>query len=342
MKAVRLAGQKKLELVEIEKPSSDGKNVIIKVAGCGICGSDLHYWEFGAGMNGAPGLIMGHEFSGTVEDPGSRSDLKSGDRVAGIPLNPCGECNPCKLGMVNLCTNALKRPVLGQNSPGAYAEYVSSRPDMIRKLPDTISDLDAAMIEPAAVCLHGVHKAGIKAGDKVLIAGSGTIGLLSAAWAKLSGASHIIMSEVNEARAAAAMNYGDADELIDAKDPKMISKIKKATEGGVDIAIDASASDSGINSAISALRPGGTLVLAGISLKPQTLATIALTGKELILKGTFGYLLEDFDTAIRVIAINKLNVGKYINRTIGLESVQEAFQSLHSGTSGDVKVVVKL
>jgi (R,R)-butanediol dehydrogenase / meso-butanediol dehydrogenase / diacetyl reductase len=204
-------------------------------------------------MDGRPGLVMGHEFSGILEDSGGREDLSPGDRVTVIPLNPCGDCFMCRQGHLQLCINGMKRPNLGLNAPVAYVEYVAARPDMVRKLPDTISDIKAAMIELAAVCFHAVHTAGIRAGDTVLITGSGTIGLLCVAWARISGASRIFLSEVNEARVAVAIKLGDANEVIDGRDPKMISKIKKATSGGVNVAIDASANDAGINSAILSL-----------------------------------------------------------------------------------------
>lgn len=341
MKAVSLAGPKKLEVTDVDKPASDGKNAVIKVSTCGICGSDIHFWEVGVGMDGRPGLVMGHEFAGVIEDTGGREDLVPGDRVTVIPLNPCGECATCRQGHVQMCTNAARRPNLGLSSPGAYAEYLAVRPDMVRKLPDTISDREAAMIEPAAVALHAVRVAGIRPGDTVLITGGGTIGLLCAAWSRISGAARVLLSEVNEARAAAARKLGDAHEVIDGKEPKMVSKIKKATFGGVDIAIDASANDAGINSALLSLRPKGTIVLAGISLGPQSLITLAITGRELAVKGSFGYPIEDFERAMDFIARKVLDVGKYINRTIGLAEVQQAFETLHSGNSGDVKIIME-
>ncbi|HVN72949.1 MAG TPA: alcohol dehydrogenase catalytic domain-containing protein [Desulfomonilia bacterium] len=341
MKAVNLAGPRRLEVVDVDKPAPDGRAAVIKVTSCGICGSDIHYWEAGIGMNGLPGLIMGHEFAGVIEDAGFRGDLKIGDRVTAIPLNPCGECTSCREGMVQMCQNGMKRPAVGQNSPGAYAEYVSLRSDMVRRIPDAINDLEAAMIEPAAVCLHAVRRSGIKAGDRVLVVGCGTIGLLCASWARINGASRIFMAEVNDARAASAENLHDADEIVDGKDPKMSSKIRKATSGGVDIAIDASASVSGINSALMALKVRGALVLAGISLSAQELMTLPLTVKELSVRGSFGYEIADFELAMDSIARRALVVGKYISRTVSLDEVQQAFETLHSGTSGEVKIIMR-
>src|SRR3990172_8367727 len=250
MKAVKLVAKRRLEVGDVDKPAAGSANAVIKVINCGICGSDLHYWEAGAGMGGATDLIMGHEFGGILEDPGSSRDLKKGDRVTAVPANPCGECGPCKNGLLNLCVNVVKRPHPGLNSPGAYAEYIAVRPDMVRKLADTITDLSASMIEPSAVALHAVACASVKPGCRSLVVGAGSIGLLCAAWLRISGASYIAMTEVNEERRAIAQKLGDLDEVFDARDEKLNSKIKKATAGGVDVAIDASAADAGINSAL--------------------------------------------------------------------------------------------
>jgi threonine dehydrogenase-like Zn-dependent dehydrogenase len=340
MKAVVLAGPRRLDLVDRGKPVSTDGSVILRVTACGICGSDIHYWEAGAGADGRQGLVMGHEFAGLVEDPGARADLKPGDRVTAIPLNPCGGCTACRTGHVQLCLDGRNRPFMGQNSPGAYAEYVSMRPDMVRGLPGSLGDNEAAMIEPASVSLHAVRISNMQPGYSVLVVGGGTIGLLCAAWASLGGASKIFLTEVSEPRLTAARQLSEAREVLDGRDPKLVSVLKKATGGGVDIAIDASASDAGINAAIAALKLRGTLVLAGISLRPQSIMTLLLTLKELSLKTSFGYRIEDFEYSLATMASGKLDVARYVSRTIGLDGVQHAFESLHAGSSGDVKVII--
>jgi 2-desacetyl-2-hydroxyethyl bacteriochlorophyllide A dehydrogenase len=342
MKAVKLVGKQKLEVVEVDKPVPEKGKAIIKVLNCGICGTDIHYWEQGAGMGGYQGLIMGHEFGGIIEDPGGRQDLKPGDRATVVPANPCGECYPCKNGRMNLCVNMPKRPNPGLNAPGAYAEYFSIRSEMVRKIPDSISDLSATMIEPSAVGLHAIITSGMKPGDRVLIVGGGTIGLLCAVWARVSGASYIIMTEVNEFRLAKAKELGYFDEVMDGRDPKLNSKVKKATMGGVDIAIDASASDAGINSALLMLKPGGTLVLAGVSLVPQALLTLVILAKELTVKSIYAYNAEDFDKALDFIARGALKVEHLISKVVGPEELQAAFENLHSGKSKDVKIVMRM
>ncbi len=340
MKAVHIAGPKKLAVIETDKPVPDGQSIIIQVTRCGICGSDLHFWENGVGMDGKPGLVMGHEFAGRIEHNGGRKDLRPGDRVTVIPINPCEECEFCKNGLAQMCRNLTKRPQIGLSGPGAYAQFIAVRPDMVRRLPDTVSDDAAAMIEPSAVSLHAVQTAGIRNGEKVLIVGAGAIGLLCAAWARINGAGWIGISEVSETRREAAAAQGDADRILDARNPEILREIRKAATGGVDVAIDASASDAGINTALMTLKGGGRLVLAGISLKPQSIATLLITARELNIKGTFGYRIADFEAAAQAIADGKLHAAKYVSGVVGLDEIQQAFEALHSGRAGDVKILI--
>jgi 2-desacetyl-2-hydroxyethyl bacteriochlorophyllide A dehydrogenase len=342
MHALRLTGPRRLDLVEIEAPKPDGENVIIKVSTCGICGSDIHYWESGVDMSGRPGLILGHEFCGTVVEPGSRDDLSVHDRVTVLPLDPCGTCESCIKGHPNLCIKGMKRSIPGNNNPGAYAQFLKVRPDMVRKLPGSISDAEAAMIEPASVALHAVHKAGIKVGDKVLITGGGAIGLLCASWARISGASLIAMTEINANRRAIAQKAGDVDFVFDATDSGLVSTMKKSIHGGFDAAIETSAADGGINTAISALKPRGTLVLAGISFHAQTIMTVLMVIKEIEQRSSLGYLPHEFDSTLDHISNKKLSVGKYISRTISLDQVQDSFECLSSSTSEDVKILIHI
>jgi 2-desacetyl-2-hydroxyethyl bacteriochlorophyllide A dehydrogenase len=342
MHAVKLTGPKRLELIETEPPKPDGENVIIKVSTCGICGSDLHYWESGLDMCGSQGLILGHEFCGSVVDPGSRNDLSLNDRVTALPLDPCYTCESCLTGHPNLCIKSMKRSIPGNNCPGAYAQYLKLRPDMVRRLPDSISDAEAAMIEPASVALHAVHQAGIKAGDRVLITGGGPIGLLCASWARISGASYIALTEINGNRRTFAKESGNVDAVFDATDAKLVSTMKRTIQGSFDVAIETSASDGGINTAISALSPRGRLLLAGINLHPQAIMTVLLVIKEIEQKSALGYLPEEFDLTMEYIASKKLNVGIFISRTIRLHEVQDAFELLSSNTSVDVKILIQI
>lgn len=181
MKCVSISGVKSFKLEERSCPEKRKDKVVFKVNKCGICGSDLHYF-----VNGEPkGLVMGHEFSGVIVDPGDRSDLKVGDRITALPLSPCGKCDACKSGNPQYCINTWTHATgLSLENSGAYSEYSSCYSNMARLIPEEVTDEEAAMVEPAAVSLHAVKLADIMVGDKVLIVGGGVIGLLASEFAK--------------------------------------------------------------------------------------------------------------------------------------------------------------
>ena len=194
MKCVKINDKRNLVVGEIDKPVSTNGSVVFKVESCGICGSDIHYWDSGEPV----GLVMGHEFAGTVIDAGSRSDLKVGDRITGLPISPCGKCKACKSNNPQYCKLTWSKAVgLALTNPGAYAEYSSCRPDMVKKLPDNVTFDQAAMVEPSSVSLHAVNLAKMQKGDKVLIVGGGIIGLMCAEFAKLNGAKYIAIKGQN-------------------------------------------------------------------------------------------------------------------------------------------------
>ncbi|MCG6878608.1 MAG: alcohol dehydrogenase catalytic domain-containing protein [Deltaproteobacteria bacterium] len=337
MKALKIEGKKRLSVVEVPIPEADGEKVIIKVKTSGICGSDIHIWEKGK----PEGLIPGHEFGGTVVDSGSRDDLNPGDRVTVIPLNPCGECSWCRNSGYHTCKYSLKRGIPGVTAPGSYAEYFSARPDMVRKLPDTVSDVEAAVVEPATVALHAVNLANIKAGDKVLIVGGGVIGLLCAVWARIYGASFLGMSETNESRGAKALAFGDIHAMFNAKDPELTSTLKKTAKGLFDKAIDCSGSAGGINAAIDVLNHQGTLLLVGISYAPIPVMTLPVCRKEMRLIGDMGYSIPEFEHTMEMMSRGMIDTKRFVDDKIDLDEVQGAFERLSSGNAPEVKILIE-
>ena len=339
MKAIALNCPKRCEPIESPMPENNGVNVIITISTCGICGSDTHFWELGVGMDGKPGLIMGHEFCGTVHDPGSRTDLAPGQRVTAIPINPCGICPSCENGLPNICLEGPRRPLPGLNTPGGYAEYCSVRPDMVRILPDSVSDHEAALIEPASVSLHAVHQADIRPGHSVLISGGGPVGLLAAMWAKHTGARHVSLIEIDPFRIRFAENTDYIGTVYDARDPGLVKTVRKST-GGFDRVIETSASEAGIYGGIAMLKPRGKMVLTGISMKPQMIPTMLMTIKEIDLKSAFGYTVDEFDECLDHIRSKAIDVSHLVTRSIPLDQVQTAFENLSSGSVEDIKIMI--
>ena len=337
MKAVAIKGVKEFEIKDIERPTIDHENVVIEVKKTGICGSDIHYWVAGE----PKGLVMGHEFSGVVKDPGNRADLKVGDRVTALPISPCGHCEACISGNPQYCPETWTYAVgLSPTNPGGLTKETKVRSDMVLKLPDSVSDEEGAMVEPTAVGLHAIHLADIKVGAKVLVIGGGIIGLVSAMFAKMEGANYVALSETNKARGEKAVKLGVADEWFDAKDTKMVEKALQKTNGGFDIVIECCGNSPAVGSSLMTVEPGGTVVLVGVSLGTVTIPTVVGVMKELTIKGAIGYTKEEFQTCIDLIATKKADVFKFIDDIVSLEDVQKSYERLTSGTDDAVKILV--
>lgn len=338
MKCVSISGEKSFVLKDMDVPVSKDGSVVIEVKSCGICGSDIHNWDLGQPV----GLVMGHEFAGTVVDPGSRKDLVKGDRVTGLPISPCGKCEACRSGNVQYCIETWSEAVgLALTNSGGYAEYTSCRPDMVRKIPSNVSFDAACMIEPSAVALHAINLADIKIGDKVLIIGGGIIGLMSAEFAKLAGADYIAIMETNKKRGKKAVSYGKINEFYDALKEDSMNKMLTKTNGGFDKVIECCGSSAAVSESLMAVRPGGTVVLVGVSATPITIPMVLGVMRELKILGAIAYTPQEFDKCLTLISQKKINVTKYIDDLVPLEAVQESFERLTNGKDSAVKIVIK-
>lgn len=337
MKCVKIKGVKKFEIGDIPEPVSQNGSVLIDVKKCGICGSDIHYWDAGEPV----GLVMGHEYCGVVTNPGARDDLRVGDRVTALPISPCGHCSACLTGNPQYCPETWTHATgLSLTNPGALAPRVAIRPDMVLKVPDSVSDEEVAMVEPSAVGLHAVHLANIKVGEKVLVIGGGIIGLVSAMFAKMEGASYVALSETNDARGKKSIRLGVVDEWYDAKDTKMLERVLAKTNGGFDVVIDCCGNSPAVSSALMAVRPGGRVVLVGVSLGTVTIPTVVAVMRELTVMGSIAYTKEEFQTCIDLMAGKKIDTLKFVDDIVSLDDVQKAYERLTSGTDDAVKILV--
>ncbi len=338
MKCVKINDKRNLVVGEIDKPVSINGSVVFKVESCGICGSDIHYWDSGEPV----GLVMGHEFAGTVIDAGSRSDLKVGDRITGLPISPCGKCKACKSNNPQYCKLTWSKAVgLALTNPGAYAEYSSCRPDMVKKLPDNVTFDQAAMVEPSSVSLHAVNLAKMQKGDKVLIVGGGIIGLMCAEFAKLQGASYVALLETNEKRAKKGLSYKMVDEYFNALDENTVPKLIEKTVGGFDVVLECCGNSPAVSEAIMTVRPGGTIVLVGVSLAPVQVPLVMSVMGEVTMQGAIAYTVEEFENVINLISEKKIDVLKYIDDKVELERVQESFERLTNGNDDAIKIIIK-
>ena len=337
MKCVSLMDKRKFEITEMEEPKADNNNVLIEVKKSGICGSDIHYWDAGE----PKGLILGHEYSGVVIDPGNRTDLKVGDRVTALPISPCGKCPSCLTGNPQYCRETWTYATgLSLTNPGALAPKMKIRSDMVLKLPDNVSFEEGAMVEPVAVGLHAVHLADIKVGEKVLVIGAGIIGLISAMFAKKEGASFVAISETNLSRGKKAIDLGVADKYYDASDPELVKQVMSDTVNGFDTVIECCGNSAAVSSALMMTRPGGQIILVGVSLEPVTIPTVVGVMNELTIKGAIAYTKDEFKTCIDLISNKHIDVMKFVDDIVSLEEVQTSYERLTSGKDSAVKILV--
>ncbi len=337
MKAAILEDIKKFKIADVNAPKPDNNKVIIDIIKTGICGSDIHNWDAGE----PKGLIMGHEFTGKVVNPGSRTDLKIGDRVTALPISPCGNCEACETGNPQYCSETWTHAIgLSLDNPGGLTSTIAIRPDMVLKLPDNVTDEEGAMVEPTAVGLHAVHLADIRVGDKVLIVGGGIIGLVSAMFAKLEGAEFVAVSETNEARGKKSVKLNVADDWFNAKDENFLNNIFTKIPNGFDVVIDCSGTTKAVESELMTVKPGGTIVLVGVSPKPIEFASVIAVMKELTIKGAIAYTKEEFKNCISLMANEKIDVMKFVDDIVPLEEIQKAYERLTSGTDDAVKIMI--
>ncbi len=265
-----LHGPADLRVEEVPHPGvPDAGEVLLRVLSTGICGSDLHPYENGAmgdTLLGAP-LILGHEFSGVIEEVGDGVKLQIGTRVAVDPAWTCGVCHECSRGNPNLCRQQ-KFCGLYPND-GSLCEWMRVPARFCHAVPDSISDDEAALLEPLGVALHATDLARIRLGSKVAVIGAGPIGLCLIQLAKLAGAGTVYVTEKLPWRLEFAQQFGALP-------------LPEKTE--VDVAIEAAWVTESAQQAVDITRPGGTVVLVGIPLEDEiTLKHSALRRKGLTL-----------------------------------------------------------
>ncbi|MDR1961171.1 MAG: alcohol dehydrogenase catalytic domain-containing protein [Gracilibacteraceae bacterium] len=335
MKAVRIEGVKRVGVADVPVPNTDGgKKALIKVAYAGICASDMTTW-----FRGSPAITLGHEFSGTIVDPGNSMEFKKGDRVTASEINSCFECDSCRRGYPNLCSQVFATAT-GIMTDGGIAEYVAVPTNMLFKLPDNVSFLEGALVEPAAVALRGLHLAGFKAGDKVLVTGCGPIGIFAAANAKALGASYVAMTEVSEERMAFPRSLPYVDGLFNALDPELDKKLKDASETGFDVAIEATGFTAATQTAIRALRVGGHLGILGVHERDMVFNIPQLMFKSIKISGDFYSLPSDFEEVISLMASGKLDIKNCATSIIPFADAQKQFETNAAGKSLDIKVIL--
>jgi 2-desacetyl-2-hydroxyethyl bacteriochlorophyllide A dehydrogenase len=333
VRAVQYNGPESLELVELDDPHADEGQVVVAVATCGICGSDLHSYTHGIAAK--PGQVLGHEFSGRVVEAPGVAGITEGDRVTVRPLLPCGECQRCREGLIHLC-EAGHAHNIGYGLRGAFAERVlvprAIAGQTIFRLPDSIADEGGALVEPLAVGLRAVRQAGDLEGTVTLVLGAGMIGLGALRFAKLRNPTTLIVADPSPVRRKAAEALG-ADVTVDPIATKITDAVRKVTGPGgyglgarADVVIDAAGAAPAFAEGLKSVRHGGTMSLAAMYNGKIELNPSRIVEKELTIRGSFAYN-DEFPMVIDAIERGDVDPALFVSHRFSLEDVEPAFRT---------------
>lgn len=343
MKVAVMTDLNKMEMIERDIPKPKDDEVLVKLEYVGICGSDMHYYETGAIGRYIvhPPFVLGHECAGVVVETGKDvKNLKVGDKVALEPGKTCGKCEFCRKGLYNLCPDVefFATPPYD----GVFQEYVAHPEILSFKLPEQISTLEGALIEPLAVGFHAAVEGGAHIGQTGFVTGAGCIGLCSMLAMKASGVSNVYVIDIVEKRLEKALELGAAGVINPQKDD-VVKKVTELTGGkGSDITIETSGVESITQKAIEFAKPASVIVLVGYSKTGMVNMPIALSlDKEITFKTIFRYR-HIYPIAIDSVASGKIDIKSIVSNIFDFSDIKEAMKKSIDDKINIVKSVVKI
>jgi (R,R)-butanediol dehydrogenase/meso-butanediol dehydrogenase/diacetyl reductase len=352
MRAAVFHGAGDVRVEDVPEPDGVGpRQVLVRPTWCGICGTDLH--EFLQGPIVIPSephaltgarlpQVLGHELSATVVEVGGEvAGVRPGDRVSIMPLIVCGRCPYCLAGLNHLCTDMA---CTGLSSPsGGMAELAVVEDYQVAVLPDSVSDVQGALIEPSAVAAYGVDRAQVHPGDVVLITGAGPIGALAALYAA-AGGMRVVIAEPNPNRAAfaRALDVGPVVDPAADEGALLRDAISELTGGlGADAAVECAGNAAALNTGIGAVRSRGTVVQTGLHTKPAEIVPMEISLRDLTIVGTWCYPIQDWPRMVRLLGTGRFPVERVVTSRIDVSAVvDEGFQPLTDPRGSQLKVLV--
>ncbi len=316
-----------IEILEVPEPRLKKDQIMVEVKACGICGSDLHIYEWEPFIRWITlPRVIGHEVAGTVYEVGEEvKGFRPGDRVVTETWGGCGHCYYCRLGRFNHC---LYQTRIGQHVDGGMARYVIVPANSLYKIPEGVDFQEASVIEPLGVMLRAFERCDMKPGDDIAIIGPGPIGLLGVMLAKSNGASTIIASGLKEdkKRLEYAKKFGAIS--VDVSEENLREKVLDLTEGrGVDIVMDVSGGKGSLAEAASIAKQGGQIGLVGLG--PEfVFGPNVIVDKELTIHGSFRRQPSTWYRAIKLVAKRVIDAQSIITHVLPLEHADEGFQTL--------------
>ena len=339
MKANYFLGNGRFELREIPVPEPGDTDVLIRVAACGVCGTDVHIFHGDKGSaEVVPPVVLGHELAGVVARTGKAVTLfREGDHVSVDPNIYCGKCRPCRTGRKQLCENL---SAVGVTRDGGFAEYCLVPEAQCFAVGKDVPLVYAAMTEPLACCIHGIERAGIRPGSNVLVIGGGAIGLMMVQLAKLSGASKVLLSEPIAFRRETGMRVG-ADAAVDPVNGDLPESMRETFGGeGADVIIECVGIPAVSRQALEVASRGSTVLLFSV---PQVGASVPLSlddvyRKELTVMGSM-INPDTHGKAAALISSGRIDLQPLITHTYPLSKLYDAVIMQQGNES--LKVIVE-
>ena len=343
MNVAIMTGIGKMDYTQRPIPTPKDNEVLVKLEYVGICGSDLHFYESGA--IGAcvvkPPFVLGHEPGGVVVEVGKNvTHLKVGDKVALEPGKTCGQCEFCKTGRYNLCPDVIffaTPPV-----DGVFQEYVAHEAGLCFKLPENVSTMEGALIEPLAVGFHAANLGDAHIGQTAVVMGAGCIGLVSMMALKAKGVSKVYVVDIMAKRLEKALELG-ADGVINGAEQDAVEAVLALTNGaGCDLVVETAGTQITTRQAIHMTKKGSTIVLVGYSKTGEMTLPMSLAlDKELTFKTVFRYR-HVYPMAIDAVAAGKINLKGIVTDIFELDDIQNAMDRSVADKANIVKAVVKI
>lgn len=342
-----LTQKKKLEIQEADISEPNKEEIQIEVEYVGMCGSDIHGFEFGPFIppkDPNQKIGLGHEISGKVIKLGGEvTEFQIGDKVIIEPGIPDEECEYCQQGKYNICPN-VDFMATQPNYKGGLTKYINHSAKWTYHIPKNMTTLEGALVEPAAVGMHAVKLADVKETSKVVIFGAGTIGLMTLQAAKYRGVNDVIVVDIDPKRLELAEKLG-ASKTIDNSKGNLIEILKDKqllTGHGADIIFEAAGIDQTLKEALEIVSRGGKIILVGTQPKPVDIDFLKIN-REVLLQTSFRYA-NDFEETIEAISSGKFNVEDMITNIYSFDQVQEAFiDAITPGIKNNmIKSVIKV
>lgn len=336
--AVFRGGGQPLTIEDVPRPDPAPDEVLIKVAACGVCHTDLHYVDHGTPTFKAPPMVLGHEISGTIEEAGAEVDgFAKGDPVLVAAVLSCGRCDACRAGRENICENGV---MLGNHIDGGYAEFVAVSAKDVFRLPHEVPLVEGAIIADAITTpYHAVVNRGrVQPGDHVLVLGCGGVGLNVVQIAAALGA-RVIAADLSDDKLGWAARLGASDLVNASRVERLDKEVRKLTgRGGVDVAFEVVGRGATQEQAFACLRTGGRLVLVGYSPDTMKLNSGRVMFRELDVVGSLGCRPLDYPRVIEMVRQGRIRVTELVTHRFPLDRINQALDVLRAGDA--VRAVV--